>query len=228
MSAQDTIKDTFHDAIANGNWEDIARVYEAITGEPAPKRVHAVVKDSLVDILSRPIGEVFNADADEDNVDVVLPSSVPGQQVHIQGGLIVPEEDVPSPPQVVDDGHEDFSIQHGTPQNGGPDADGKTFTSREPIPHYPNGRPNEFRDNGKLFKDQKVTENPDDPELGVPVGLISERGGRQATTVNVTCRVCSKQESVSPALATGHNPDPMHNTYTCNTCCAGGSKSRRG
>ena len=226
MSAQTTIRDTFRDAIANGSWEDIARVYEAITGEKAPQIVHVAVKDSMADLLSRPMGEVFQTGPQGERMEMVLPGPTPETEVHIHGSLLVPTEDDASIPKQTDDGHDDFSIQHGKPQSGGADEDGKTFASREPIPNYPDGRPNQFHDNGKAFKDEKVTENPDDPTLGVQV--IGERGGRKATMINVQCRLCNKQESVSPALAQGHHTDPMHNTYTCNACCSGGSKNRRG
>jgi hypothetical protein len=94
----------------------------------------------------------------------------------------------------------------------------------------PEKRKNRFRDNGRAFANEKVTNNPDDPSLGIQ--MIRPRGGERIDgndtggQVDVVCGLCGETDTVVPRLAVGYNSNPEHNTYRCNSCASPSGRSR--
>jgi uncharacterized protein YlaI len=222
-----TVKDTFRDAISSGDWNQICRVFTALTGEAAPVPPTAQ-EPSLSTLLEQPMDDPLSAPMD--GPEPTIEDDDDGYWS--EDDLIADEEEAePEPddtPQVfvppepdntpdADDPASEFYIEHGDAAEE--NEDGERRCRREPM-RIPRQRTNRFRDNGKAFADEKVTVN-DDPKLGVQ--KIRPRGNRDANKdtgkkVKVQCSLCDKKEEVAARLAVGYSKKPDDNTYKCNSC----------
>jgi hypothetical protein len=237
-----TVREIFHDAIEQGDWTDIRRVYEAIVGEEAPHPPLKPKAAALDDVLGQDMPTMERAPSP---LDRVLESAGRSwEPVPANESSLTLIDDQPDPDSVmvdlsnnvapdvlpaiqpvelpVNDVASEFYIEHGEQQHAVND-DGESQCRKESM-QIPSKRENRFRDNGKAFKDEKVTENPDDPSLGIqsirPRGLVrdAELGANTGSLTPVICKLCGKTEDVAPRLAVGFNNDPDHNTYKCNEC----------
>lgn len=241
-----TVKEIFHSAIKRGDWREIRRVYEAITGEVAPSAPSGPIKTALDDVLnkklsplrrSRPLDqpmEMQEEPAQEryNPLDALPANAMAGSQGNAEVAMIGPRDDsldlLPEAEEslidsgVSDDPVDEFRIEQGRFQ-ADTDEEGKNFCSRQQM-NIPQKRQNRFHDDGTAFHDEKVTENPDDKSLGVqsvrPRGLIRDAstGADTSSTIEVTCSLCKRGLVVSTQLSRGYHKDPEHNTFRCNEC----------
>jgi len=191
-----TVKETFRDAISEGDWNEICRVFTAMTGEAAPIPPTAQ-EPSLDTMLDQPMGDPLDTPMtvpvqptdfpfpQSDKPALLGPSPTPEEDVWEDDGgavaaeetlvapiseavvkQIIPEPIPPTPPAQPDDVAAPFYIEHGTPTQGATNEDGETACRKESM-SIPEQRENRFRDNGKAFAHEKVNKNPDDPTLGI-------------------------------------------------------------
>jgi len=255
-----TIKEVFRDAIAHSNWDDICRVYEAITGELAPSPPMEPSPGTLADILNQSLEEAdeqLDPYPEEDDVrgiptphdDTTPPEpdgtiSVPPIQSNADNQVTSdiiskchkavddllddvtytpPEDtDTATPQPNSDTETNEFHIEHG---NTAPttNEEGEQQCRKEAMV-IPEERTNRFRDNGKAYADEKVTNDPNNPKLGIQI--IRPRGNRDdellgadtGGTIEATCSLCGETAKIATNLSHGFHKNPEHNTYKCNAC----------
>jgi len=237
-----TVKETFRDAIAAGDWKSIRRVYKVITGETAPEPPkQPSPQDTLQSLLDKPLAATRSRSVDPMDQPMEEPETEAEEEMLVarpdpgpllgNAGAILAEDEPPTPTADKTVTPEDFSIQHGTVDGDRTNADGKTKCKKEPM-NIPKQRKNLFHDNGKAFADEKVTENPGDVSLGIqmvrPRGPVrdEEIGANTGGKTEVTCGLCGKTEVVADRLAVGFSKDPMNNTYRCNSCSSPNGRAK--
>jgi hypothetical protein len=195
-----TVKDVFYDAIKHGNWDNVCRVYEKITGEEAPPfpAQNNILDTAMVE--SQPTN-IMDESMVEDEHDIVTSTTEDPQQ----------------------NGDVDFTM----PQKPRTHTDGQTRQCRrEPI----GKPKNTWVDDGTEHADESVKIRPElgvphvrkrddsrDPNIGIDTGKKTL----------VMCALCGREEVVSSRLAIGYNPDPEENTYRCNNCLSPTSRTMR-
>lgn len=191
-----TVREVFRDAIKQGSWPDVCKVYTKITGEEAPPfpANNDVLDEVMVEaevepapqrnILDEPMAEDHPVPSKAGELDFSMPQKprnrVQGQQQQCRREPL------------------------GAPQNTWED-DG-TEHANESV----KVRPELGVQNARPRTDHR------DPQLGI------DTGGKVA----VVCALCGKTESVAPRLAVGHDPNPDKNTYRCNDCLSPKSRRK--
>jgi len=248
-----TVQETFRDAIEQGDWSDIRRVYTAIVGEDAPHPPLEAREVPLSDVLSqtlptmrkgdplkRPMPDpdasmtkedydrIFPDEDEEDDIMVDMDDRVDHgirtspREVEDEIPDTLPANDPDPEPEPEPDPMDEFRIEHG-PQGPSENEDGETACRKESM-SIPSKRKNRFRDNGRAFADEKVTNDPKNPALGIQsirprmANRDKDIGANTGEKIEVICGFCKKKEVVAARLALGFNKNPEHNTYRCNSC----------
>ena len=201
-----TIKEIFHDGIANGNWSEIRKVYQAITGEEAPITKQPMQK-SIDDILN---STVVTPEETNDQEHSTSPNTAP-LEAETQDMIHTKNGDVDM---------RDFRVVN-TGANLQQTEGDKVYCRQEQISTQI--RVNKFSDDGenvndpkgsmKAFTEELVTKHPELGSKGV-----SQTDRDTGSLVKVQCALCENWEEVSPILAGRYDADPERNTYRCNDC----------
>jgi len=222
-----TVKEIFHDGIASGNWSEIRKVYQAITGEEAPPTRQPMQK-SLDDILN---STVMTPEELHDPEHYVNPNAnpLPANVIEVSETSIEAQREAEA---LVPMGHdmiqtkdgdvdmEDFRVVNTGAKIQQREGD-KVYCRQEEIAKQ--DRVNQFSDDGEnvsdpkgamqAFQEELVTRHP---ELGSKGVSTTDRD--TGSLVEVQCSLCEKWERVSPMLASRYDKDPEKNTYRCNDC----------
>ncbi len=225
MSNSKTVQENFYDGISEGDWKKIRRVYKAITGETAPQAPEPVrAQDMVANVLNQPMQSVRGVKSEPVNpLEQVMEDDDyddSEEYVELEAGIHEGIDNGDPAPLMTDDIASEFFIKHNNKTTGPTNEAGKIQCRKESM-IIPKDRP-QWKDDGVAFANEKVTEHPDDPSLGIQ--KVSDRTGFREDGVDtsskseVRCSLCNKTESVASSLASGFAENKEFNTYKCNKC----------